>query len=511
MSDILVSIDPELIDPNPFQPGSRLQFTAEDLADLADIRERGILQPFTVRRVDGARFQQAFGHRRRAAWMLYRPGEPIEVFVKTLDDREMYEAMVVENQQRLDPSPIEKALTLHHYIERFHASQADAGKLFNIRQAAVSNLLRLLRLPAAVQRHVAGRGVPERLARLLVPVAQIFPQDAEKIAAQIAAAEPIDKQQVAEEAIQQLLIRRGRSLYNVPWKKDWPATPISVDNVLGQRPDLSQIPTCAGCDYNLTRARLHHCARPACFDAKSAVWALQHELAPIAKKLGIQIVAPGEKPVMLYAGSKSYDADQKFERAQLMLATRHASLRIIPYAGDQWPQKIHREKLLGSSHAALATVDPSALKKAIAAYKAKRPKDKQRPAKKEKSWNQIQRERMAAEKARQKVYEEMLDQVTPIFAPLLPGDARSIDLLIKLFSATDQFSRYDIETRFKNARTPAEKRSVFIRLLLWDTIEYMKFDDARQQLAEIAQAFKLPLPATWSIVESAKTGKAKKR
>src|SRR3972149_5190342 len=238
----LTLIDPALIDPNPYQPGTRLEFTPENLADLESIREK-LLQPFIVRpHPDAAgRYQQSFGHRRLAAWKLYRFGEPIPCYVEDLedlDDRAMFRQMVLENEQRLDTNSIEKALTLQAYIQAFGVTQAEAGQLYGLRtQSAVSNLLRLLQLPDPIQAYVAAGEVPERLARLLIPIARIFPQDAARIAQAIAQAEGNNKQMAGEEGIEHLLRQRGRPPWAAVWEPGGATRPMSTDTP-GGHPSL---------------------------------------------------------------------------------------------------------------------------------------------------------------------------------------------------------------------------------------------------------------------------------
>jgi ParB family chromosome partitioning protein len=91
----------------------------------------------------------------------------------------MFEGGVSENIDRQDISCIERALALKTYIEKFNATQKDCGRLFGLSQGAVSNLLRLLRLPQPVIDIVQQGILPERSARMLVNLA---PDDAIRIA-----------------------------------------------------------------------------------------------------------------------------------------------------------------------------------------------------------------------------------------------------------------------------------------------------------------------------------------
>ena len=186
-----ITIDPALLDPNPFQPKSRVTFTPDQLTDLVSIRDQGIIQRPQVwlSSVTPGRYQIKVGHRRCAAWQLYRPGEPITVDLIVADDRAMFEHMIVENL-RTDPTPIERAVMIRDYLQRFSVTQSQAAPLFGLKnQASVSNLLKLLALPADVQPLVNPLQVPQRIARALVAPGKIAPNDVAKIAQAVAAAD----------------------------------------------------------------------------------------------------------------------------------------------------------------------------------------------------------------------------------------------------------------------------------------------------------------------------------
>ncbi len=175
------AIDPVLIDPNRYQPKSRVTFTPEQLADLESIQDKGLIYKPRVRvsPQDPQRFETVDGWRRRCAWMLFCPGELLPVEVVALDDQSAFTEMIIENAQRLQLNAIEKAETLLRYIAEFHATQAEAGKLFGIDQAAVSNLIRLKQqLPEFAQKHVTNGDLSEGIARRLIPAARVAePQD----------------------------------------------------------------------------------------------------------------------------------------------------------------------------------------------------------------------------------------------------------------------------------------------------------------------------------------------
>lgn len=148
---IVVEVAVALVDPNPYQP--RSEFDPAELEGLADsIRLHGVLQPIVVRPVDG-RFQLVAGERRlRAAQHLSWTNVPARIV--ELDDRQTCELALVENLQRKDLNAVEKARAFHRYVEQFGATHdALAGQL-GIDRSTVTNLIRLLELPDAVQEMV---------------------------------------------------------------------------------------------------------------------------------------------------------------------------------------------------------------------------------------------------------------------------------------------------------------------------------------------------------------------
>lgn len=140
-----------LIEPHPHNPG-RSRCTPESIAELAaSLARDGQQQPILVRPHGEGRFQVIFGERRyRAAKAAHR--NHIEARVATIDDREALRLMAVENGQRVDLDPIAIAEHLRQLTQEQPDggqayTQAEAGELYSIKQAEVSNRIRLLRLP----------------------------------------------------------------------------------------------------------------------------------------------------------------------------------------------------------------------------------------------------------------------------------------------------------------------------------------------------------------------------
>ena len=138
------------ISPNPFQP--RLDFDKEPLTELANsIREHGIIQPITVRKIGRNEFQIISGERRYQASKLAGIDE-LPCFIRIADDQHMLEMAIVENVQRKDLNAIEIALSYQRLIDECNLSQEQLGKKVSKNRSTVANFLRLLKLPIEIQK-----------------------------------------------------------------------------------------------------------------------------------------------------------------------------------------------------------------------------------------------------------------------------------------------------------------------------------------------------------------------
>jgi ParB family chromosome partitioning protein len=157
----------EQIDHNPYQP--RRAFDDDDLAALSDsIRTHGILQPLVVRPV-GERYQLIAGERRlRAAQAAGFADVPVHVV--DFNDQQVLEAALVENIQRSDLNPIEKAHGFQDYLQRFHMTHEQLATRLGLDRSTVTNLIRLLELPPEVQSAVAVGQISAGHARALLAV-----------------------------------------------------------------------------------------------------------------------------------------------------------------------------------------------------------------------------------------------------------------------------------------------------------------------------------------------------
>ncbi len=155
------------IDNNPFQP--RRKFNEEEIAALAEsIREHKQLQPVLVRKV-GDRYQLISGERRLRA-TIHAGLKTIRAEVREADDRLVAELAIVENLQRKDLDPIEKALSFRRYIDQHKCTQDDLAKRLKIDRSTIANLMRLMELPEKVQSWVQSGAITAGHARALLPL-----------------------------------------------------------------------------------------------------------------------------------------------------------------------------------------------------------------------------------------------------------------------------------------------------------------------------------------------------
>ncbi|MGD9696708.1 MAG: ParB/RepB/Spo0J family partition protein [Thermoleophilia bacterium] len=163
----LIEIDLDAVEPNPDQPRAAIEREAlEGLA--ASIRASGVLQPIVVRPADGdGRHQLVAGERRwRAARLAGLARVP--AVVRDVDARERVELALVENLVREDLTPIDVAAACACLIEDFGQSHAALAERLGRSRPAISNLVRLLELPEAVQEMIATGALSEGHGRAIL-------------------------------------------------------------------------------------------------------------------------------------------------------------------------------------------------------------------------------------------------------------------------------------------------------------------------------------------------------
>ena len=150
----------------------RKQFDPESLADLADsIREHGIIQPLTVRKLQSGYYQIIAGERRwRAARMAGLTQVP--AIVIEADDRKAMELAMIENLQREDLNPMEEAEGYRTLMEQYGLTQEETSQRVGKSRSAVANALRLLNLSKEVRALVEEGKLSGGHARALVPLTE---------------------------------------------------------------------------------------------------------------------------------------------------------------------------------------------------------------------------------------------------------------------------------------------------------------------------------------------------
>jgi ParB family chromosome partitioning protein len=165
-SSIFDTLPISSIEPNPDQP--RTNFDEEALDDLAEsIKQLGVIQPITVRKISDDKYQIISGERRfRAA---QKAGlSKIPSYIKTAEDETVMQMALVENVQREDLNAIEIALSYKALTETQNLTQEKISSLVGKKRATVSNYLRLLKLPAEIQLGISKKQIDMAHARALL-------------------------------------------------------------------------------------------------------------------------------------------------------------------------------------------------------------------------------------------------------------------------------------------------------------------------------------------------------
>ena len=145
----IVELELDAIEVNPFQP--RSNFNDEALKELAtSIKELGVIQPITVRKIDFNKYQLVSGERRfRASKLIGLPTIP--AYIRIANDQESLEMALVENIQRQDLDPIEIALSYQRLINEIQLTQEKMSDRVGKKRSTITNYLRLLRLDPIIQ------------------------------------------------------------------------------------------------------------------------------------------------------------------------------------------------------------------------------------------------------------------------------------------------------------------------------------------------------------------------
>lgn len=159
-------ISPAHIEPNPKQP--RTYFDEEALAELAhSVKEFGLLQPIVVREIADGRYQLIMGERR---WRASQRAEleSVPAIVRQTEDEDLLRDALLENIHRVQLNPLEEAAAYQQLLEEFDVTQSELASRIGRSRPAITNSIRLLQLPTAVQRRVAAGVLSAGHARALL-------------------------------------------------------------------------------------------------------------------------------------------------------------------------------------------------------------------------------------------------------------------------------------------------------------------------------------------------------
>jgi ParB family chromosome partitioning protein len=156
------------IEANPWQP--RTTFDEEALTELSrSIKEVGIIQPLTLRKIGENKYQIIAGERRfRASKMAGL--KTIPAFIRESDDKNMLELALVENIQREDLDAIEVALSYQRLLDECNLTQETLSVRVGKKRSTISNYLRLLKLPAVIQKAIRDHEISMGHARAIINV-----------------------------------------------------------------------------------------------------------------------------------------------------------------------------------------------------------------------------------------------------------------------------------------------------------------------------------------------------
>ena len=168
------NIDIRKIEANPFQP--RTEFDETALKELsASIKQQGIIQPITVRKMGYDKYQIISGERRYRASLLAGI-ESLPAYVRIADDQAMLEMALVENIQRENLNALEVAISYKRLIDECHISQEMLADKVGKERSTVTNYLRLLKLPPQIQLAIKESKITMGHARALINVNDVVMQ-----------------------------------------------------------------------------------------------------------------------------------------------------------------------------------------------------------------------------------------------------------------------------------------------------------------------------------------------
>lgn len=165
---VVIYIPLSNIEVNPFQP--RSTFDTESLEELADsIRIHGVIQPITVRKIEGNKYQLIAGERRlRASKLAGRTDIP--AYIRLASDQESIEIALIENIQREDLNPLEIAINYKRLMDECDLTQDKLSERLGKNRSTVTNFIRLLKLPPDIQAAVRDNRITMGHAKALLAI-----------------------------------------------------------------------------------------------------------------------------------------------------------------------------------------------------------------------------------------------------------------------------------------------------------------------------------------------------
>ena len=218
-----IYIDVNSIRPNPQQPRSTLiQENLEELA--ASIREHGIIQPLIVSpNDDGKGYTLVAGERRwRAAQLVGL--ETVPVIIRSVTEQEQLELALIENLQRDDLNPLEKAYAYQNLLNEFSLKHDDIATRVGKSRTSITNTLRLLNLSDLAKKALSGKQISEGHARALLGLSQPRAQDA--------ALDTILKQDLSVRQTEVLINKLSGKKVSVSFPKEKPPEIIDLEDRL---------------------------------------------------------------------------------------------------------------------------------------------------------------------------------------------------------------------------------------------------------------------------------------
>lgn len=164
----IVNIDPKLLKPNPYQP--RKTFDEEKINELAEsIKEHGIIQPIVAEKdKDNGYFIVAGERRTRAAVSLGM--ETVPVIIRSFEEKKKLEVALIENIQREDLNAVDEALAYQEIMDLTHVNQEELAKRVGKSRSAITNSLRILKLPEEIKDALRVNKISAGHARSLLSV-----------------------------------------------------------------------------------------------------------------------------------------------------------------------------------------------------------------------------------------------------------------------------------------------------------------------------------------------------